>query len=246
MALAKAGVLSEEYVLNPLLEDATFFGWWFIQSTATNTGGTTLTDFVEYTIGMQGASSTDHNTLDQAYDQGGSGVGRTIVADNGAVEITGAGGLSIADGTEAVGYVLTSDASGHGTWESPIVRQTSLTISTAQVLALNSTPLTIAAAPGAGFAIDVLSASMKMTYNSIAYTTNIQLELFTTGATAPQVFWASSLGLSSSAITRSQNTSGSANQLIENAALTVTVATGDPTAGDSDITVYVSYRIITL
>jgi hypothetical protein len=246
MALAKAGVLSEEYVLNPLLEDATFFGWWFIQSTATNTGGTTLTDFVEYTIGMQGASSTDHNTLDQAYDQGGAGVGRTIVADNGAVEITGAGGLSIADGTEAVGYVLTSDASGHGTWESPIVRQASLTITTAQVLALNSTPLTIAAAPGAGFAIDVLSASMKMTYNSIAYTTNIQLELFTTGATAPQVFWASSLGLSSSAITRSQNTSGSANQLIENAALTVTVATGDPTAGDSDITVYVSYRIITL
>ena len=58
MALAKAGVLQEDYVLNPLLKDATFFGWWLIESTATNTGGTTLTSFVEYTIGIQGGSSS--------------------------------------------------------------------------------------------------------------------------------------------------------------------------------------------
>ena len=57
MALAKAGVVLEDYVLNPLLKDATFFGWWFIESTATNTSGTTLTDFSEYTIGIQGGSS---------------------------------------------------------------------------------------------------------------------------------------------------------------------------------------------
>jgi hypothetical protein len=58
MVLAKAGVLLENYVLNPRLENATFFGWWFIESTATNTGGTTLTSFVEYTIGIQGGSSS--------------------------------------------------------------------------------------------------------------------------------------------------------------------------------------------
>ena len=57
MSLAKAGVVLEDYVLNPLLKDATFFGWWLIESTATNTGGTTLTDFAEYTIGIQGGSS---------------------------------------------------------------------------------------------------------------------------------------------------------------------------------------------
>ena len=57
MSLAKAGVILEDYVLNPLLKDATFFGWWLIESTATNTGGTTLTDFAEYTIGIQGGSS---------------------------------------------------------------------------------------------------------------------------------------------------------------------------------------------
>lgn len=57
ITLAKAGVVLENYVLNPLLTDATFLGWWFIESTATNTGGTTLTDFSEYTIGVQGGSS---------------------------------------------------------------------------------------------------------------------------------------------------------------------------------------------
>jgi hypothetical protein len=58
MVLAKAGVLLENYVLNPILKNATFFGWWFIESTATNTGGTTLTSFVEYTLGIQGGSSS--------------------------------------------------------------------------------------------------------------------------------------------------------------------------------------------
>jgi hypothetical protein len=58
MTLAKAGALIEEYVLNPALKNATFFGWWFIEETATNTGGTTLTEFKEYTIGIQGGSSS--------------------------------------------------------------------------------------------------------------------------------------------------------------------------------------------
>ena len=58
MSLARAGIILEDYVLNPALKNATFFGWWIIESTATNTGGTTLTDFREYTIGIQGGSSS--------------------------------------------------------------------------------------------------------------------------------------------------------------------------------------------
>jgi hypothetical protein len=55
--LAKAGVLTEDYEKNPRLVNATFFGWWFIESTATVTNGTTVTDFVPYTLGIQGGSS---------------------------------------------------------------------------------------------------------------------------------------------------------------------------------------------
>jgi sugar lactone lactonase YvrE len=58
IVLARAGLLIEDYVLNERLANATFFGWWIVGETATNTGGTTLTEFREYTIGVQGGSSS--------------------------------------------------------------------------------------------------------------------------------------------------------------------------------------------
>jgi len=45
------------------------------------------------------------NTLDQAYDQGGMGAGRTINADNGAVEIQGNGGLTV-NGNVGIGTAI--------------------------------------------------------------------------------------------------------------------------------------------
>lgn len=54
--------------------------------------------------------SVDGNTLDQAYDQGGTGVGRTIIADSGAVNIDGHDGLtingSVGINTTNPGYLL--------------------------------------------------------------------------------------------------------------------------------------------
>ena len=41
------------------------------------------------------AATNPANTLDQAYDEGGAGAGRTITADAGAVNIEGAGGLTV-------------------------------------------------------------------------------------------------------------------------------------------------------
>jgi hypothetical protein len=58
IVLARAGLLIEDYVRNERLANATFFGWWIIGETATNTGGTDLTEFREYTIGVQGGSSS--------------------------------------------------------------------------------------------------------------------------------------------------------------------------------------------
>ena len=123
-----------------------------------------------------------------------------------------------------------------------------LTIATADVLHLNTTPIEIVAAPRAGYAIEVISASMKMVYNSATYATNTSLELITAGATNSQA--STVIKNSASTIRRFADAttlaSATATQLVENAALNVTVASGDPTAGDSDITVYVTYRIITL
>ena len=123
-----------------------------------------------------------------------------------------------------------------------------LTIATADVLHLNTTPIEVVAAPGVGYAIEVISASMKMVYVSATYATNTSLELLTAGATNSQA--STVIKNSASTIRRFADAttlaSATATQLVENAALNVTVASGDPTAGDSDITVYVTYRIITL
>jgi hypothetical protein len=89
---------------------------------------------------------------------------------------------------------------------------------------------------------------MKMVYVSATYATNTSLELITAGATNSQA--STVIKNSASTIRRFADAttlaSATATQLVENAALNVTVASGDPTAGDSDITIYVTYRIITL
>ena len=48
------------------------------------------------------------NTLDGAYDEGGVGAGRTITADNGAVDIAGAGGLTV-NGNVGIGTTTPGD-----------------------------------------------------------------------------------------------------------------------------------------
>ena len=55
------------------------------------------------------AATQAGNTLDQAYDQGGAGNGRTITADNGAVNISGSDGLTV---NGNVGIGITSPSAG--------------------------------------------------------------------------------------------------------------------------------------
>jgi hypothetical protein len=96
MSLAKVGAPLEEYVLNPQLKNATFFGWWFINETATNTGGTTLTDFRDYTIGTQGGSSSSlsgclltGNNLSDLLDAAAARTNLEVVASTLASEPSG-------------------------------------------------------------------------------------------------------------------------------------------------------------
>ncbi|MEZ4874825.1 MAG: hypothetical protein R2793_05090 [Flavobacteriaceae bacterium] len=54
------------------------------------------------------------NTLDEAYDEGGAGVGKNITADNGSLRIDGTDGLLIT-GTFASGATISSEVTGAGT-----------------------------------------------------------------------------------------------------------------------------------
>ena len=121
----------------------------------------------------------------------------------------------------------------------------SLTIASADVLTLNTTPLTIVGAV-AGYAIEVVSASVKVDFNTTPYATYKAVELICNGADVAQ-YSNDVLGatLARTALVNKQAypTDGQ-TVLISNADLQIQAQGGDPTTGDSDITVYVNYRLI--
>ncbi len=119
-----------------------------------------------------------------------------------------------------------------------------LTIASADVLTLNTTPLTIVPAVS-GYAIEAVSVAVSITYNSVAYATNTNLIIVTDTADNPQ--YKRDYLLSQTADTAykfAEVAPTSGTQLIANKALTATIASGNPTAGDSPITIFVNYRLI--
>ncbi len=119
-----------------------------------------------------------------------------------------------------------------------------LTIASADVLTLNSTPLTIVSAVS-GYAIEVVSASVKIDFNSVAYAAEASIYLQTNGANTLQAkctFLDATLNRSSKFETTFVS-SPTDTQLIPNADLEV-ICPSNPTTGDSDVTVYVNYRLI--
>jgi len=172
----------------------------------------------------------------------------TIVGDKGEIGATGPTGPSIVSGVASGNDIIFTDTTGYtfSVSDVGIIRTAKLFIPSASVLTLNSVPLTIVPAPGVGKAIEASTCAMKMTFNSSAYATNTRLILQTDTAVNEQVSFNPAVLSSSTSIFRtlSSVTSNGSDNILENKDLTVLVDTGDPTAGDSDITVYVSYRII--
>jgi hypothetical protein len=131
------------------------------------------------------------------------------------------------------------------------IKTVSLTISTADVLTLNATPVPFGLTVAAGTAIYVMGTYGKLTYNSATYATNGNLLVRSVGTTAPQAAFTANGFLfgTTTRISTGTMTGGvgvTDDQLIDGADIECYVSTGNPTAGDSDITIYVTYRIITL
>ena len=129
-----------------------------------------------------------------------------------------------------------------------VVRDTVVDVNSAQILALNTTPIDAVAAPGAGYAIDVLSAVVWMNYNTAAYATNTKLALQTSGATVNQ-YELTVLDASVDAYRSMEEvytTSTTATQLLANTKLVITAPGGDPVTGDGTLKVYIRYQVIEL
>ena len=126
------------------------------------------------------------------------------------------------------------------------LQSASLVIPSAQVLALNTTPQTIVASQGAGKGIELISASVKVDYNTTAYGTTNVIILQTSGATQRQA----EVSVLDATVSTVRNffpieaTAATDTQIIANTDLTVKAKTSDPTLGDSDIEVFVLYRVV--
>lgn len=131
------------------------------------------------------------------------------------------------------------------------VRVAQLTITAVQVVLLNATPLDIVDPPGAGFSIEVISATAELQFNAAAYTTNGILELITDTATDAQVAMPNTsfvFGTVNKLIKFAENNPSAVTdtQIIENQQLQVQMRTGEAAVGDSPIIVRVLYRIIAI
>ena len=131
------------------------------------------------------------------------------------------------------------------------VRLAKATLTSGQVLTLNTAPITVIAAPGAGKMITILDVATKLTFGTAAYAANTQLSLKYAGAAYNACTDASTLVSGASRTLRwdqvvSTTASATNTQVVENAAVQITVNTGNPTTGDSSITYYIYYVITTL
>lgn len=131
------------------------------------------------------------------------------------------------------------------------VRTTKVTLSSAEILALNTTPKTLVAAQGAGTLIKVLGWTIRLNYGTTPYATNTNLRARLGASGHDGILNATSyLGQSANELTvynpASPVNTATDFTLCVNQPLVAYVQTGDPTAGDSTMDIYVTYVVITL
>lgn len=157
---------------------------------------------------------------------------------SGDVTMSNAGVTTIGDG------VVTPQMLSFSTG---VVAVAQLTLSSAEILALNSTPLEIVASPGVGSSIVVINAVAAQTFVAAAYTTNLILQVYTDTATIPQAANAclDFSGTRTVQLDIGANVFAAADtQIISNKGLFVNVLTGDPAAGDGTIVLTVYYIVL--
>lgn len=118
-----------------------------------------------------------------------------------------------------------------------------VTIPSASILTAFTTPVTLVAAQGSGTVIEVISCLHFYDYNSAAYATNTNYLIGFTGGTVMSVTGVlnETTDIFYTAPIATLNSTDISNQ-----ALKFSVQTGNPTAGNSPLYLYITYRVITL
>ncbi len=168
------------------------------------------------------------------------------------------GATAPATGTYAQGAIFFNTTTGTtmfniGTTTAPSFATSAVTtvtsLTSAQILALNTTPITLIAAPGAGYAINLISVMGSLTFATAAYATHTELDII--DATSSAVLFKDTATLlaatASKVATVPVNTNSNAGLVVTaNAAVNATVATGNPATGAGTLKLYTTYNIIAL
>jgi len=124
---------------------------------------------------------------------------------------------------------------------------TKVVIPSAQVLTLNTTPIEAIPTPGAGYAIVIEKVIGYISYTAPVYATNVNLQIFY--ETSGDAIVESSLLLVKTATAYQElpflyTIAAGATQVVVEEAVSIRVEVGDPTAGNSDITLYITWSVI--
>ena len=139
-----------------------------------------------------------------------------------------------------------------GSAPSSVERQASRLLSSAQILAINSTPLELAPAPPAGSMLMVTACVYRLNYGGTAYAVNTQLRLIYHGTT--QELGVSNVNFLAQTVDTINIDSQTAewfgtDQLFSNLsgkAIDVSAETGNPTLGNGTVFVWITYYVVPL
>lgn len=129
-----------------------------------------------------------------------------------------------------------------------------VTMSAAELLTGNSVPIDAIAAPGAGLAIEIISASVKYVYATAAFGTGKYLTLQASTGTYAQYQSGNVLNKTSSRFSKFTDTSAIiyttpttdlGNQLVDNDKITIKTD-ADSATGGGNVIVYITYRLVTI
>ena len=186
--------------------------------------------------------------------------GDQLTTDNQGRAVTEGGGDSILGECLAgasvgnIGTMLFMPQAASGTVlvtnQDTLLQSATVTVSSAELLALHATPKSLVAAPGAGYALALDSAILFVDYNSAAYAGIAgaeDLEIRYTngsGALLATIETTGFLDATADAVRYVLPVTTAAMTPADNAALILCLASGEITTGNSPLKVKINYRVI--
>jgi hypothetical protein len=124
--------------------------------------------------------------------------------------------------------------------------QASVTLTPAQIINGNTTPIACGITVPAGYAAQVIRAAGRLTWGSVAYDLGSTLHIGPNASGYEQSRWSGALASTANDFTNFQNIAGPGGTSYIDGSDLYIWADADSTVGDSPVTVYITYMLIEL